>query len=291
MTVFARVAATRSFSAAARELGISQATASKHVQMLEAWFGTRLLHRTTRRVGLTEAGETFFAQCTRILEDMDAALEAGKPGARLRGTLRMSAPVAFGSTRLGQLIVEFMRKSPSLSLNVTLSDRPVDVIEEGFDLALAVAQRRPVQPVSPGLVVQTLAPLCYVLCASPSYLAEHGAPSSPPDLAGHVCLTDTRHPGDFWRFAGASGEVEVQVTGQIKTDNGLLRRSAALAGAGVLLGPEFMVADEMASGKLIRLMPDYTPGGATLDAVCPGNRAATPKVRSLVSFLTDRLQK
>jgi DNA-binding transcriptional LysR family regulator len=290
MTVFARVAAARSFSAAARDLGISQATASKHVQTLEAWFGTRLLNRTTRRVGLTEAGESFFSQCTRILEDMDAALEAGKPDARLRGTLRMSAPVAFGSTRLGQLIFEFMQQSPALALNVTLNDRPVDVIEEGFDLALSVTHRRSEPASHPGLVFQTLTPLRFVLCAAPVYLAHHGTPSSPLDLARHACLTDTRHPGDIWRFTSNQGDVEVSVSSQFKTDNGLLRRSAALAGAGVLLGPEFLVAEEIASGGLVRLLPDYPPRGATLDAVCPGHRAATPKVRSLVTFLSERLR-
>jgi DNA-binding transcriptional LysR family regulator len=292
MTVFARVASTRSFSAAARELGISQATASKHVQTLEAWFGTRLLHRTTRRVSLTEAGESFFSQCTRILEDMDAALEAGKPDAHLRGTLRMSAPVAFGSTRLGQLMVEFMERSPALSLNVTLNDRPVDVIEEGFDLALSVSHRRAEPTSQSGLVVQSLASLRYVLCAAPSYLDRCGTPVTPPDLASHTCLTDTRHPGDIWHFStrGSNSEVEVSVGGRLKTDNGLLRRSAALAGAGVLLGPEFMVADEIAAGVLVPLLPNYTPRGGMLDAVCPGHRASTPKVRSLVAFLTDRLK-
>lgn len=290
MTVFAHVAATRSFSAAARELGISQATASKHVQTLEAWFGARLLHRTTRRVSLTEIGESFFAQCTRILEDMDAALEAGKPDARLRGTLRMSAPVAFGSTRLGQLIVEFMEQSPALSLNVTLSDRPVDVIEEGYDLALRVGYGRPEPPAYAGLVIQTLAPLRFVLCAAPAYLTQRGMPSRPVDLTTHVCLTDTRHPGDIWRFTGPSGDIEVSVGGQLKTDNGLLRRSAALAGAGILLGPEFMVADEIASGGLTPLLPDYAPQGATLDVVCPPHRSASPKVRSLIAFLGSRFR-
>jgi DNA-binding transcriptional LysR family regulator len=291
MTVFAKVAATRSFSAAARELGISQATASKHVQTLEAWFGMRLLHRTTRRVGLTEAGEGFFSLCTRILEDMDAALEAGKPDARLRGTLRISAPVAFGSTCLGPLMVDFMRQSPLLCLSVSLSDRPVDVIEDGFDVALSVGLRGQESGTLAGLVVQTLAQLRFVLCASPKYLADRGTPLTPLDLADHACLTDTRHPGDVWRFHGlSSGVIDVAVCGSLKTDNGLLRRTAALAGAGVLLGPEFLVADQIAAGDLVRVLPDYTPRGATLDAASPDHRATTPKVRSLIAFLGERLQ-
>src|ERR1700679_4300515 len=136
MTVFAKVASRRSFSGAARELGISQATASKHVQTLEGWLGARLLHRTTRRVGLTETGESFFAQCTRILEDMETARQIGQTAVKLHGSLRITAPVAFGSTRLTPLLVEFMAQNPDLSLTVTLRERPVDLIEEGYDLAI-----------------------------------------------------------------------------------------------------------------------------------------------------------
>jgi DNA-binding transcriptional LysR family regulator len=136
MTVFAKVASTRSFSGAARELGISQATASKHVQTLEDWLGVRLLHRTTRRVALTDVGESFFVQCTRILEEMETARCSAKPEAPVRGSMRITAPVVFGSTRLGPLVVDFMHRHPDLSLNVELSDRSVDLIEEGYDLAI-----------------------------------------------------------------------------------------------------------------------------------------------------------
>jgi DNA-binding transcriptional LysR family regulator len=289
MTVFARVAATRSFSAAARELGISQATASKHVQTLEAWLGSRLLHRTTRRVSLTEAGESFFAQCTRILEDMEAARQTGKPDARLRGSLRISAPVAFGSTRFGALAVAFMQQNPDLSLSVILCDRPVDVIEEGYDLAIRVGLGGPDPAQQAGLVVQALAPIRFVLCAAPSYLARHGVPERPVDLVHHVCLTDTRHPGDLWQFTGPEGTTEVPVSGQLKTDNGMLRRSAARAGAGILLAADFLVEDDITAGRLIRLLPAHTPPVGTLDAVCPAHRAASPKVRALIAFLSARL--
>jgi len=131
MTVFAKVASARSFSGAARELGISQATVSKHVQTLEDWFGARLLHRTTRRVALTDAGEGFFVQCSRILEEMEAARTAARPEAPVRGTMRITAPVVFGSTRLGPLVVDFLEQHPEVSMHVELSDRSVDLIEEG----------------------------------------------------------------------------------------------------------------------------------------------------------------
>ncbi|MGE0224698.1 MAG: LysR substrate-binding domain-containing protein [Acetobacteraceae bacterium] len=289
MTVFARVVATRSFSAAARDLGMSQATASKHVQMLETWIGARLLHRTTRRVSLTETGENFYAQCIRILEDMEAARQVGTPDARLRGNLRISAPVAFGSTRLGALVVGFMQQNTDLSLSVILSDRPVDVIEEGYDLAIRIGHEGDEPETHAGLVAQSLAPVGFLVCAAPSYLAQHGTPSMPSDLARHTCLTDTRHPGDIWRFAGPHGPVEVSVTGHLKTDNGLLRRSAARAGAGILLAPAFLVEEDIANGRLVPLLSEFHPPRATLDVVCPAHRAASPKVRALIAFLSSEL--
>ena len=289
MAVFARVATTRSFSLAARELGISQATASKHVQTLEAWFGAPLLHRTTRRVGLTEAGEGFLSQCMRILEDVDSALQGGNPNAPLRGTLRLSAPITFDCIRLGPLLAEFIRRNPELSVLVMLNDQPADAIEDGFDLALTIRTRTLEVARFPQLVVQRLAVLGFVVCASPTYLEQHGTPATPPDLADHLCVTGTEAGGEVWRFAGADGELDVPVNGRFKTDNRLLRHRAVLGGAGVLLEPEFLAADDIDAGRLTRLMPDYPPVSATLEAVCPTHRAATPKVRSLVAFLMERL--
>jgi DNA-binding transcriptional LysR family regulator len=286
MAVFARVAAARSFSTAARELGISQATASKHVQTLEGWLGVRLLHRTTRRVGLSAAGESFFAHCTRILEDMETARQIGHAEAKLRGNLRITAPVAFGGTRLTALLVDFMAGNPDLSLMVSLCDRPVDLIEEGYDLAIRTGS-------SPsddaGLIVYRLQPLRFTVCAAPCYLAASGVPQVPADLVGLVCLTDSRHPGDVWRFQGPDGESEVSVSGRLKTDDGMLRREAARTGAGVLLAPEFLVEDDIAAGRLVRLLPHYMPPELRLDAACPANRGASPKVRSFIAFLTARL--
>ncbi|MGA3403394.1 MAG: LysR family transcriptional regulator [Acetobacteraceae bacterium] len=286
MTVFARVAAARSFSSAARELGISQATASKHVQTLEDWLGTRLLHRTTRRVGLTETGENFFAQCTRILEDLETARQIGRTAVNLRGNLRITAPVGFGTTRLALLIVEFMAGHTDLLLTVNLCDRPVDIIEEGFDLAIRFGA-------SPGddggLIVHRFQPLRFVICAAPGYLVAYGTPEVPADLAQHLCLTDSRHPGDVWRFTGPDGDAEVRVSGLLKTDNGMLRRAAAHAGAGVLLAPEFLVHDDLATGKLVQLLPGYTLPAWNLDAVCTAYRGALPNVRSFIAFLAARL--
>jgi DNA-binding transcriptional LysR family regulator len=286
MTVFVRVASARSFSAAARELGISQATASKHVQMLEGWLGARLLQRTTRRVALTDAGASFFSQSTHILEDMEAARQTGRAGENLRGNLRLAAPVGFGMVRLAPLLAGFMTENPDLLLTVTLCDRPVDVIEEGYDLAIRFGAG-PCNDTR--LTLHRFRPLRFVVCAAPSYLAAHGRPEVPADLEQHVCLIDSRHPGDIWRFSGPDGDTEVTVSGQLRADCGMLRRGAACTGAGVLLAPEFLVEADIASGALVQLLPDYRPPSWGLDAVCAANRGAAQKVHSFIAFLTARL--
>lgn len=286
MTVFAQVATARSFSAAARELGISQATASKHVQMLERWLGSRLLHRTTRRVGLTEAGQSFFSHCMRILEDLEAARQTGQPAIDLRGTLQMTVPVGFGCTRLARLAVAFMAENPQVSLHITVCDRRVDIIEEGYDLAIRVWAR---PPDDPGVAIHPLLPVPFTVCASPAYLARRGEPQVPADLASLDCLTDSRHPDDVWRFIGPHGETDVSLISRVHADNAILRREIALAGGGILMIPEFMVEDDVAAGRLVRLLPGYLPPRWRLDAVCSVQRAASPKTRHFIAFLTERL--
>jgi DNA-binding transcriptional LysR family regulator len=283
MAVFSRVASTRSFSGAARELGISQATASKHVQMLEGWLGVRLLHRTTRRVALTEAGQSFFLQCSRILEEMEAARSAAKHEAPVRGNMRIAAPVGFGSARLGPLVVGFMQRNPELSLHIELSDRQVDIIEEGYDLAIRTGLAA-----GPGLTTWRLMPLDYVLCAAPAYLARHGVPRTPTELRGHHCIAGTDLPGS-WQFHGPEGETEVPIYGRLQVNNAMLRRDAARAGAGILLCADYLVEEDFANGRLVRLLPEHKPAGNALHAASPEYRAATPKVRSLVNHLTAQL--
>jgi DNA-binding transcriptional LysR family regulator len=282
MAVFSRVASTRSFSGAARELGISQATASKHVQMLEGWLGVRLLHRTTRRVGLTEAGQSFFLQCSRILEEMETARSVAQHDGSVRGNMRITAPVAFGSTRLAPLVVEFMQRHPDLSLNIELSDRRVDIIEEGYDLAIRTTAD------GPGLMAWRLMPLDYVLCAAPAYLARHGVPRSPAELSDHHCIAGTDSP-TTWRFRGPDGETEVPIHGRLHVNNAILRRDAARAGAGILLCADFLVEDDFANDRLVRLLPEHKPAGSALHAVSPAYRAGSPKVRTLVSHLAAQL--
>jgi DNA-binding transcriptional LysR family regulator len=287
MTVFARVATVRSFSAAARELGISQATASKHVQTLENSLGARLLHRTTRRVALTDAGMSFYAQCQRILEDMENAWQAGHTDAALRGSLRIAAPITFGSARLAPVLGNFMQAYPELSLTVILINRPVNVVEERWDLAIRIGRTA---PEASGLVVHKLMPLRFVLCAAPGYLAAAGTPATPADLTRMTCLLEDGARADtVWWLKGPDGVSEVAVNGRLRTNSTMMRREAARGGAGIMLAPDFLVAEDLASGRLVRVLPGYLPEEMRVDAVCPADRVISPRLDRLIAFLTERL--
>jgi DNA-binding transcriptional LysR family regulator len=174
-------------------------------------------------------------QCSRILEEMEAARSTAKPEAPVRGNMRITAPVVFGSTRLGPLVVDFMRLHPELSLNIELSDRSVDLIEEGFDLAIRTGPAN-----GPGLTAWPLMSLDYVLCAAPAYLARHGVPRSPSELQGHHCIAGTDTPPS-WQFSGPEGNTEVPIYGRLQVNNAMLRRDAARAGAGILLCADYLV--------------------------------------------------
>lgn len=284
MAVFARVVEANSFSAAARMLGISQATASKHVQMLEAWLGARLLNRTTRRIGMTEIGESFYAQCTRILEDIDDARNASKNETNLRGTVRLAAPVCFGSIKLGPILYGFARLHPSVTMEVFLSDRPVDPLEDGFDVAIRFGAEA-----GAGSIVRRLAALPSLLCASPAYLDAHPRPATTGDLSNHVCLLDRQLFPDGWRFVGANGGSAPRISYAIAANNVLLLREAAVAGAGVLLAPEFAVQREIADGRLVRLLPEWSVLPLEVCAAFPASRQLSAKIRGLAGYLADHL--
>jgi DNA-binding transcriptional LysR family regulator len=158
-------------------------------------------------------------------------------------------------------------------------------------VAFRISWSRPGAADEPGLIVQRLATVRFAVCASPDYLAANGQPESPDDLASHSCLIDGRHLGDIWRFIGPEGETEVAVSGRLKSDNGLLRREAACRGGGILMAPDYLVVDDLAAGRLLRLLPDYRPVPASLDAVCPAQRGISPKVRGFTQFLAAQLSE
>jgi DNA-binding transcriptional LysR family regulator len=284
MAVFAKVVEANSFSGAARDLGISQATASKHVQMLEGWLGAKLLNRTTRRIGMTEIGESFYAQCTRILEDIDDARSVSRSEVPLHGVLRVAVPVSLGGSRLGRLTQGFIAANPDVSLDLFLSDRHVNPVEDGFDLAIRLSGDG-----GAGLVVRRLAVVASLLAAAPAYLAAWEAPQHPDDLARHACLHDRQTYPDGWRFAGTGGTATPRLTFRLSSNNAYVLREVALSGGGVLLAPDFVVAADLAAGRLVRVLPEWSALPMEMSVVAPASRQLSPKIRSFAAYLVEEM--
>jgi len=286
MEVFARVVARQSFSAAARDLKMSQAVVSKHVRVMEEWLGARLLDRTTRRLNLTEIGAIVHAQCERILGDIGEIEQRSSALQNLpRGVLRIAAPVSFGvSNHLGAALADYLEKYPDVVVDVTLSDHFVDIVEEGFDVALRIGQLK-----DSSMMVRRLSPIRFILCASPAYVERHGMPQHPNDLLTHRCLCyELRTVPRLWRFSGPDGELTIRISGRFRANSGNLLYAGMLQGAGIGLAPSFMVGQDVAAGRLVSLLPDYKPIETELVAIYPPGQAPSAKVRSLIDFLAAR---
>jgi DNA-binding transcriptional LysR family regulator len=198
--------------------------------------------------------------------------------------LHVAAPVSFGVTHLGQAIAEYIGRYPAVLVDLSLNDRLIDLVEEGFDLAIRIGPHR-----DSSLIARRLAPIRFVLCAAPSYVKRHGAPQRPDDLLAHHCLCHSlRTPPGDWRFVGPEGEVSLRITGEFRANNGNILRAAALAGVGISIAPSFLVGDDLAAGRLLALMPNYKPIETELSAIYPPGRSLSAKVRSLIDFLSQR---
>ncbi|HKF60079.1 MAG TPA: LysR family transcriptional regulator [Dongiaceae bacterium] len=286
MAVFKRAVEAGSFAAAARHFGISPEMAGNHVRALESHLGVRLLNRSTRRLHLTEAGSSYYERCARILAEIEEAdAEAGSQQLAPHGPLRIAAPMTFGVLHLGPAIGEYMARYPSVKVDVSLSDRRVNVIDEGFDLAIRIGDIS-----ESALVVRRLASARLVLCASPAYLAHAGRPEKPTDLTRHACLiySDLRSPRS-WRFTSADGRTDtVQVVGPFTSNNPHLMVSLALAGHGLIYWPSFAVGAEILAGRLVPLLMDWRSRELTIRALYPHRALLSAKVRSFVDFLVER---
>lgn len=285
MAVFARVVENRSFTQAAGALGRSKSAVSKAVSALEDRLGARLLNRTTRRLSLTEAGAAYYERAARILAE---AAEADSAVSALqdepRGTLRVNAPMSFGQRHLAPAIGAFLERYPELRLDITLSDRIVDLIGEGYDVAVRIAAL----PDS-SLIAAKLAPNRRLVCATPGYLARAGTPRHPQDLRRHNCFGYTyQATGNTWRFVGPEGPVAVRVTGTLSANNGEILKAAVLEGLGLSLIPSFSIAGELKSGELVNVLPDYIDTETSVYAVYPHSRHLSAKVRAFVDFLRHR---
>ncbi|MDE2514934.1 MAG: LysR family transcriptional regulator [Rhodospirillales bacterium] len=273
------------FSAAARRLGLSPAMVSNHVQELEQRLGVRLLNRTTRRVSLTEVGQTYYDQCSRILVAIE---EADQTAAALQttptGRLRLNCPNALGHL-IGPVVAEYLVRYPQMQVDAVMTDRPVDLIEEGLDLGITMVPNPDSQ-----LIVRRLSGYRHILCASPDYLARNGAPRVPADLAAHNCLHHSNYPfGDDWVFDGPDGETTVSVRGNLITNGSTLLRAAGLRGLGIVLAPRFLVSDDLAAGRVVTLLDSYVPRRMRLEVVYPHRHRLSAKVRLFIDALVERL--
>jgi len=286
MRVFSQVVELGGFSKAAEHLGISTTATSRHVADLEAHLQTRLLNRTTRRVSLTESGRAFYERCVQVLADLEEAeQEASRAAVVPRGTIKLTAPVNFGVRHLAPAIADFLAEHAEVRFDVSLSDRIVDLVEEGFDLGIRVGTAGPEH-----LVARKLGETRVVPCASPEYLARRGAPQTPEDLQRHDCFTyEYVTPKNVWRFRDpAGGERAVRVGGRLHSNNGDLLAEAAARGAGIVREPAFIVGPEVRAGRLVPLLQDYVPAPAPIYAVYPSRKHLSAKVRRFLDFLVER---
>ncbi|MGO4525017.1 LysR family transcriptional regulator [Microvirga sp. 2MCAF35] len=286
MQVFVRVATLGSFSAAARALHLSQTMVTKHVAAIEERLGVKLLHRSTRKLVLTEEGRAYLAACERILAEIEEA-EASASLDRIepRGTLRLNVPLTFGFRQVVPALAEFSRLYPAVSFDLGLADRYVDLIEEGWDLAIRIGRLK-----DSSLVARRLAACRTMVCASPAYLKDHGTPRSLEDLAGHNCLGYTLPSAigaSRWTF-GLDGELSVPIQGNLRANNGDALLAAAVAGQGLIYQPTFIVGDSLRDGSLVPVLTAYPTYEPAIHAVLPSGRQAPAKVRAFVAFLAGR---
>jgi DNA-binding transcriptional LysR family regulator len=281
-----RVVEDGSFTAAAATLGISHTAVSRQISQLENQLGAQLLNRTTRRFALTAAGQEYYQASRHILDALDAADRAvSQHQQQPAGSLRINAPMAFGALELATWLPDFAAAYPELTIDLVCNDRIVDLIEDGFDVALRLTRALP----DSTLVARRLVTSRIVLAASPAYLARHGTPQAPADLPRHNCLgyTLADKPRE-WTFTGSDGAREsVAVKGSLQANTGIALRAAALGGMGIVASADFIVRDALATGALVEVMPAYRQAPRELYALYPQNRHLAPKVRAFVDFAAE----
>jgi DNA-binding transcriptional LysR family regulator len=294
MRAFAQVVVSGGFAAAARDMGLSRSSVNKLVIALENELGVQLLHRSTRVVSPTETGLAFYDRCVEILSSLaEAERSITQLQTEPKGRLRINAPMTFGTMYLAPAIGDFLAQYPDLQVQLTLNDRFVDPIEEGFDVTIRIAEPQPIS----SLFVQPLAPAQRVLCAAPSYLKTHGTPTHPTDLPFHSCL----HYGQIaapmqgsaanenrWTLTSVEGTQTVTVQGVLCSNNGEALREAAIHGLGITLLPRFIVASALQQGTLQVVLPNHSPAELSVDVLYPVNRHLSSKTRLLVNFLRER---
>jgi DNA-binding transcriptional LysR family regulator len=286
MRTFVGVVEAGSITGASERLRIAKSAVSRRVADLEERLSVQLFRRTTRRLNLTDTGQSFYGRCLSILADVEEAeLAVSQAHATLRGPLRVAVPLSFGLNHLGPAIDAFLRTHPGIELDLDLSDRQVDLLAEGFDLAVRIADLA-----DSSLIARRLAPVRHVVCASPAYLAQHGTPRSPAELTEHDCLIYAHAPNPgLWEYTDPRGrQGRVQVRGRLRANNGDCLRGAAEDGHGVVLEPTFILYRAFEEGKLLPILTDFQWPTLYAHAVYPRTRHLSRRVRAFVDFLAER---
>ena len=288
MAAYAHVVEAKSFTAAAAKLGLSKSVVSSRLSELEARLGVRLLHRTTRRLSLTTEGARLYERCARILRAAEEAVEViADVGTLPQGLLRVTAPIGFGLLQLAELLPSFSERYPDVRLDVSLSDRIIDIASEGFDVAIRVASRLR----ESNLVARRLGTDRRVLCAAPSYLDRHAAPKTPHDLTQHNCLQlfSVRQTYE-WSFPSPGGPLVIPVSGNLSVDNVVALRTALVGGHGIAFMPQSVISSDLRRGRLVPLLPNYPMQEMGVYAVHVHGRHVPAKVRVFLDFLIERLR-
>lgn len=288
ITTFTAVVDAGSFVKAADRLNMSKAAVSRHLVDLETRLGIRLLHRTTRKLSLTEEGEIFYQRCKDILETIESAEnEITSHTDDVSGLIRINAPFSFGIRKLAPLWGIFHQKYPKVTLDVVLSDRLVDVVDEGYDVAIRIAALS-----NSTMVSKKLTDTRIILCASPEYLRKYGTPNKPADLVNHQVINYSYWAGkEEWSFDGPKGKESVHIKPFIQTNNGDTCLIAAIAHQGIVLQPSFIVGDAIRTGDLVEVMPEYKSIELGVYAIFPTRKHIAPKVRVLIDFLVEYFSK
>lgn len=275
------------FAAAARQMGMTRSAVNKLVHNLEDSLGTQLLRRSTRKVAVTETGMVFYERCVQVMADLEEAeQEVTQLQAEPRGTLKINAPMSFGTLHLAPALAKFMQRYPRLRVQLMLNDRFVDPLEEGFDITLRIAEL----PISSSLMVHPLLPAPRILCAAPAYLKRRGSPSHPRELRQHSCLHyDYLATGGVWRLSGPDGDHTLRVKGVLCSNNAEVLKTAAMQGLGIALVPLFIAAQDLHQQRLQVVLPEYHPPEIVISMVYPPSRHLSTKIRVFREFLQEHL--
>lgn len=288
MGAFIRVVEAGSISGAADRLGVAKSAVSRRLKELEEHLGVELFHRTTRRMNLTDTGRAFYHQSVRILEDvLEAELATSQAHATLKGSLKIALPSTFGLMHMGPAINEFSQENPKIEFDLDFNDREVDLIQEGFDLAIRIANL----PDS-SLIARRLAPIQFVMCASPAYLEQMGTPQSPDELSEHQCLVYSLiRDFEYWHLSDSNGrEIRVKIRPYLKASTGEFLKDAAVEGLGIILLPSFIAYKEIERGALVQILKEYKLPQMDAYAIYPQTRHLSQRVRAFVDFLVKRFE-